>query len=154
MLTAAELTDMRAVQVQALPSTAVIHRYSLTSDGMGGFDAAWAAVGTVACRLYPQNTRSMAENANGGSQIISETRWFVTLPYGTGVTAADRLKIGNRTWEIYQVNNTESWQTAVRCEVYARGEENRGADGEPIPAESDFSLDFSEAANSMYVALF
>jgi len=151
MLTAAELIAMRAVQVQALPSTAVIHRYTLTSDGMGGFDATWAAVGTVAARLYPQTTRTMAESAAGGNQVISETRWFVTLPYGTGVTAADRLKIGNRTWEIYQVNNTESWQTAVRCEVYALGEEDRPLDGEaPAP---DYLLDFSAAANSMYLAL-
>lgn len=150
MLTAAELIAMRAVQVQALPSTAVIHRYTLTSDGMGGFDATWAAVGTVAARLYPQNVRSMAESTAGGNQVISETRWFVTLPYGTGVTAADRLKIGNRTWEIYQVNNTESWQTAVRCEVYALGEEDRPLDGSPAP---DYLLDFSAAANSMYLAL-
>lgn len=151
MLSAAELTAMRAVQVLALPATATIQRYTLQSDGMGNYDQVWAAVGTVACRVYPQNVRTMGENAASGAQVISETRWFVTLPYGTTITAKDRLRIGSRTWEIYQVNNTESWQTAVRCEVYALGEEDRPLDGEaPAP---DYLLDFSAAANSMYLAL-
>ena len=44
---------------------------------------------------------------------------------GSTVTAADRLVIDNRTWEIYEVNNSEMYQTAVRCEVYAFGEERR-----------------------------
>ena len=49
----------------------------------------------------------------------------MTLPYGSTVTAADRLVIDNRTWEIYEVNNSEMYQTAVRCEVCAFGEERR-----------------------------
>jgi head-tail adaptor len=125
MLSAAELAAMRAIQLQALPDTAIIQRYTSQSDGMGGYDQVWAAVGTVAARLYPQNARSMAETTSGGSQVISETRWYVTLPYGTTITAKDRLLIDNRTWEIYEVNNNESYQTAVRCEVYAFGEEQR-----------------------------
>lgn len=152
MLSAAELAAMRAIQLQALPDTAIIQRYTSVSDGMGGYDQVWAAVGTVAARLYPQSVRSMAETTSGGSQVISETRWFITLPHGTQVTAADRLKIGNRTWEIYQVNNTQSWQTAVRCEVYAFGEEERPVDSEPEPVT--YSLDFSDASNSMYLGLF
>ncbi len=145
---------MRATQLLALPDTAIIQRYTSVPDGMGNYDQAWAAVGTVACRLYPQNVRTMGENANGGNQVISETRWFVTLPYGTLITAKDRLKIGNRTWEIYEVNNTESWQTAVRCEVYAYNEEDRPLDGEAPVVEVPYSLDFSAAANSMYLGLF
>lgn len=149
LLTTAELAELRAVQVLALPDTVVIHRYTLASDGMGNYDQAWAAVGTVAARLYPQSVRTMGETTAGGAQVMSETRWFVTLPYGTTISAADRLRIGGRTWEIYQVNNTESWQTAVRCEVYALGEEDRALDG----AAPDTRLDFSAAANSMYLAL-
>lgn len=145
---------MRATQLLAMPDTAVIQRYTVQSDGMGNYDQVWAAVGTVDCRLYPQNQRTMGESAAGGAQVISETRWFVTLPYGTTITAKDRLKIGNRTWEIYQVNNTESWQTAVRCEVYAFGEEERAVDSEPVPVETAYSLDFSDASNSMYLGLF
>lgn len=125
MLTAAELIELRATQESILPGSAVIQRFTNVSDGMGGYDQTWANVGTVRARLYPQTVRSMAENANGGAQMISETRWFVTMPHGTNVTAKDRLLIDNRTFEIYQVNNSESFQTAVRCEVYAFNEEKR-----------------------------
>ena len=123
MLTAAELAALRATN-QALPGSAgsAVHA---AIRRMGGYEQAWAAVGTIAARLYPQNVRSMAENTAGGAAVISETRWFVTLPYGSTVTAADRLVIDNRTWEIYEVNNSEMYQTAVRCEVYAFGEERR-----------------------------
>lgn len=125
MLTAAELADLRETQESILPGSAIIQRFTNVSDGMGNFDQTWANVGTVRARLYPQTVRSMAENANGGAQMISETRWFVTMPHGTNVTAKDRLLIDNRTFEIYQVNNSESFQTAVRCEVYAFNEEKR-----------------------------
>lgn len=125
MLTAAELVDLQAAQNELMPGTAVIQRFALVSDGMGGYDQNWANVGTVRCRLYPQTLRSMNENPNGGMQMISETRWFVTMPVGTNITAKDRVLISGRTFEIYQVNNTESFQTAVRAEVIAFNEENR-----------------------------
>lgn len=125
MLTAAELVDLRSTQNSILPDTAIIQRYTLTSDGMGGYDQNWSNVGTVRCRLYPQTLRSMNENPNGGMQMISETRWFVTMPVGTSITAKDRVLIDGRTFEVYQVNNNESFQTAVRAEVTAFNEENR-----------------------------
>jgi len=109
MLTTAELNELRATQNLALPGSAVIQRYTPVADGMGGFDATWAAVGTVAARLYPQNVRALAESTAGGAQVISETRWFLTLPYGTVITAKDRVKVGSRTWEIVAVNNSEMY---------------------------------------------
>jgi head-tail adaptor len=125
MLTAAELDAMRAVQREAMPGSAIIQRQTLTGDGMGNFNRAWSNVATVPARLYPQTVRNISESTAGGAQIISETRWFVTLPYGSTVTAADRINVNNRTFEIYQVNNDEMYQTAVRCEVYAFNEEQR-----------------------------
>ena len=70
MLTAAELAALRATQNQALPGSAVIERYTLQSDGMGGYEQAWAAVGTIAARLYPQNAQHGGEHGGrrGGDQ--------------------------------------------------------------------------------------
>ena len=119
-----DLAWMRATQERALPGTVVIERRSLAADGMGGFTETWAAAGTVAGRVYPQNERSMSEGV-GGEQQISITRWFATLPHGTVVDARDRLLADGRTWEIMKVNNDEDWQTAVRCEVVAHNEERR-----------------------------
>ena len=123
MLGLADLTWMREAQNMILPGTAIIQRHTLTPDGMGGFTESWSNVGTVAARLYPVNSRAFAEGDNG-AQLVSQTRWFVTMPVGTSVTAADRLSISSRTFQITQVNNSEMWQTAVRCEVSAANEEN------------------------------
>jgi len=125
MLTADELTAMRAVQRDVMPGSAIIQRATLASDGMGNFNQTWLAAATVPARLYPQTLRGMGEDTSGGAQVISMTRWFVTLPYGSTVTASDRLSIDGRTFEIYQVNNDEMYSTAVRCEVYAFNEEQR-----------------------------
>jgi len=115
---------MRAVQNEFMPGTAVIQRATLTPDGAGGYAESWAAVGTVRARLYPQNVRTMSE-AFGAAQVIAETRWFLTLPTGTEVVASDRVLMDSRTFEIIRVNNDQSYQTAVRCEVTAHNEESR-----------------------------
>jgi head-tail adaptor len=123
LLGAADLTWMREVQALALPGTAVILRGTVAADGMGGGSVAWAAAGTVSARLYSQNSRAVAESAQNGAQVISVTRWYVTLPVGTDVTAADRLSVAGRLFDVTEVNNDQDWKTAVRCAVTAMNEE-------------------------------
>jgi len=124
MLTATDLAAMQSTQNLAMPGTVVIQRATLTSDGMGGYTEAWAAVGTVTGRIYPQNSRAFAESVSGG-QVISETRWFGSFPTGTDITAKDRLSYQSRTFEVTQINNSQMWQTAVRTELVALNEEAR-----------------------------
>lgn len=124
LLGAAELEWMRGLQGRALPGSAVILRCALTPDGMGGQTETWVADGTVPARLYSQNSRAVAEGAANGAQVISLTRWYVTMPVGTLVTAADRLAIDGLRYEITEVNNGEHWQTAVRCSVQRVNEES------------------------------
>lgn len=114
---------MRGLQGQALPGSAIIQRGSATPDGMGGQTVTWAAVGTATARLYVQNSRAVAEDTRNGAQVISVTRWYVTMPVGTDVTAADRLVVSGRLFEVTEVNNDQHWQTAVRCAVTALNEE-------------------------------
>lgn len=116
MIDAAELAWMQGLQGAALPGTAIIQRATLTPDGMGGYSQTWSPIGTVAARVYTQNSRAVAEGEQG-AQIVSETRWFVTMPVGTQVTAADRITAGGRVFEVTEVNNGQDWQTAVRCSV-------------------------------------
>jgi head-tail adaptor len=115
---------MQGVQRRAMPGTVVIERYGLTSNGMGGYREAWAAVGTVVGRVYPMVRRGQDEQI-AGAQVISESAWFATLPVGTDVDARDRILYQSRTWEVVRVNNDEMWQTAVRCELKAHNEERR-----------------------------
>ncbi len=123
LIDATDLTWMRAMQVTAMPGTAVILRTTLTADGMGGFSGTPAPVGTVVGRLYSQNSRAMSEKVVGG-QPVAETRWFFTAPYGTNITAADQLNIGGALFEVSEVNNSQDWKTAVRCSVRKMNEES------------------------------
>lgn len=123
LLSAGDLARMRAQQENYLPQTAVIERYSTSADGMGGFTESWTAVGTVSCRLRPMEVEQREMVA--GEQMISESRWIVTVPHGTDVTAKDRLQISSRTFQVTFVNNDEGYQTAVRCECTAFNEEQR-----------------------------
>lgn len=124
LIDSSDLTWMADVQQQAMPGTIVIERYTLTNNGAGASRETWPPVGTVIGRIYPMVRRGQAE-AVAGAQIVSATQWFATLPVGTTVTAKDRLTYNSRSWEVLRVNNSEMYQTAVRCELEARNEERR-----------------------------
>jgi head-tail adaptor len=147
LIDTADLSWMRAMQNSALPGTAIIQRVTLAADGMGGYRETWSNVGTVDARLYTQASRALAEGEQG-AQIVAETRWYVTMPVGTSVTAADRLSISGRLFEVTEVNNTQDWKTAVRCSVQAMNDE-----ATPVPGTL-YSLDFSLARNSQYLGVF
>lgn len=124
MHSAADLAFMRQTQTDALPGTAIIQAYTYVGDGQGGSYEAYAGIGTVAARLYPQTTRSFSESVSGG-QIISLTSWFITMPWDTVVDSRNRISMEGRTWEVASVNNDENWRTAIRCEVSSKNEESR-----------------------------
>lgn len=110
-LSAGELAAMRSEQSGTLPGTAVISRNSPTSDGMGGWTDAWAAVGTVDGRLAPASA-SGAERMVA-DRITGEDAWVITLPQGTDVTEKDRVVIMSRTFEVV-TPLAHSWETARR----------------------------------------
>ena len=107
-----------------MPGTVIIQTMGTASDNMGGYTETWSNVGTVTGRIYPVRRRASSE-VTGGAQMISETQWYATLPVGTTINAKQRVKYGNRTWEVVTVNNSEMYQTAVRCELTAHNEELR-----------------------------
>lgn len=123
LITAADLAFMQDTQEQALPGTVVVERYTTTDNGMGGSWEAWAAVGTVIGRIYPQRTQGQ-EMVSGG-QVQSELKWWGTLPEGTDVNERDRLVVGDRSWEVVRVNQGEMWMTATRCELSTMNSERR-----------------------------
>lgn len=124
LLSSADMDYMRDTQETALPGTVVIQRVTLVSDGMGGSYETWAGAGTVTGRIMQRASRGGGETIGGG-QVHSHTSWWASLPVGTDVVASDRLAHNDRTWEVLSVNNDAMYQTAVRCELMAHGEENR-----------------------------
>jgi SPP1 family predicted phage head-tail adaptor len=110
-LTAGELAAMRAAQNAALPDTCVIRRVTLTPDSYGGHTEEWNDIATVACRVAPSGHSPQ-------EQVIAErmsatSTWTLTLPADTDVTAADRLVVGARTFEVAAVL-ARSFETARR----------------------------------------
>lgn len=147
ILQTADLTWMRGIQERIQPGTAIVYRSTQTTDGMGGFDEAWAAVGTVSARLLPPS----GVEKIAGEQPSSITRWYITLPQSTDVTAKDRISYNSaRMFEVDVVNNDESWHTALRCDVTAIGEEAFREVQVPV-GTTDYSLNFSLAKNSHYL---
>lgn len=124
LLSAADLAFMQDTQEEHLPGTVVIERVTRTPDGMGGDTEAWTAVGTVNGRIYPRSQLGSNE-AVGGAQVISEIRWYGTLPMGTDVLPQDRLFYDGRTWEVTKTNNGEMTKTAVRADLETMNQERR-----------------------------
>lgn len=125
MISAAELSAMRAIENSAMTTTAVIHRNTPVADGMGGFSDAWGAVGTVLCDLWPINQRGDREGVAVGGQPISKANWFITVPHDTTITAKDRVVADGRTFEVVFVPNSESLMSAKRVEAISYNEELR-----------------------------
>jgi head-tail adaptor len=113
VITASELTAMRADLTASMPGTVTVSRVTLTSDGMGGQSESWATVGTAVARVSPNGAG--LDDIVGG-EVINQTPWVVTLPAGTSVTERDRLVYEGQTFEVIRTNNPRSWDTCIRCE--------------------------------------
>lgn len=105
MLSARDLTAMRAECALVLDQTATIQRNTPVSDGRGGFTESWGTAGTVACHVLPRQGQTTLE----GDRPVSVTLWEILLPVGTNVTARDRLVIGGETYEISDLDTGGSY---------------------------------------------
>ena len=109
MLSASDLTTMRAAQALALPDTATRTRKTYVSDGMGGQTASETTT-SYACRIAPTSGRELEIAA----RLTSAVTFTVTLPYDVDVTADDELTVDGRTFKVVAVLAGGAWQTALR----------------------------------------
>jgi hypothetical protein len=123
---------MRDVQALIRPDSGTIYRFTegtATSDGVGGYDdteANWLSVGTSTLRVRPMDLSGRGEYVTGG-QVTALARWDITLDDDAVVRPQDRIKTGDRVYEVTRINNDETWLTAVRVEAITYNEEtNRG----------------------------
>lgn len=113
MITAAELTAMRADLAASLPGTVTISRATLSADGMGGQSEAWATVGTAVARVSPTGSGSDAIIAGA---LTNTAPWVVTVPQGTDVTARDRLAYEGQSLEVVRTDAERAYDTGIRCQ--------------------------------------
>ncbi len=89
----------RGLQWLAFTDEVVIQSPAITSDGGGGGTAAWNAVGTTVCRIYPVTIRG--KGAVVGGQVNERSTHFCSLPPATVVNTNDRVVIAGRgTFEV------------------------------------------------------
>lgn len=112
MLTATEIDRMRRDVTPSLPDTVVISRPAWTADGLGGSAAAWAAAGTVACRVEPLQTGEGEEVAGG--RAAGPAEYVVTVAHDQDVRGTDRLIYQGGTLEVTEVVTARSWDVHTR----------------------------------------
>lgn len=112
MLSAADLAGMRAAVTDSLPDTAQVQRATRTPDGMGGFTETWTTVATVACRIAPTGNAPAEQVV--AERVTDRVLWTLTLPAATDVTAADRITVGSRTFEVVGVLSPRSYELCTR----------------------------------------
>lgn len=110
------LSDMRAVQGQAMPDTCTIKRPSVTYGGPSSSTEGETTVATgVACRIAPglrtPDEEEIAEAVRG------RMWWWVTLPHSQDVNRKDTITIGGVVYEVIGVASAGSWVTAKRVAV-------------------------------------
>ena len=123
LLSASELASIRVERNGFLPDTGVIYDDTPISDGGGGFNESWAAIGTVDCYVW---TREATDNEMvTGGQVTSRTRWYIEVPYNTVIDAGKWIEVNNRTFQVIVVPNGASILSGLRLEVLAMNEEQR-----------------------------
>lgn len=122
MIDAAELVQMRADALMALPDTCVIQRDTLGASAFSAAGSAVAsAIGTVSCRVRLLGPTS-AEGETAG-QIQSARQWAITLQHDADVRPDDRLLYGGRVFHVNGVGASQSWNVSKRalCSEINRG---------------------------------
>lgn len=119
LLSTAELAEIRATQLEALPDTATILRRALVADGRGGQVATYTAQAeTVACRLsFEDRDKPKMLDAVTSGRPEPQERFIVTLPHDASIEETDRLTINGATFEIVTSLAARSWETAKRLLV-------------------------------------
>ncbi len=109
-----EIERMRSDLEQLLPDTCSILGVTRLADGQGGFTESWGTVASnIACRL---------DNINSREQLVADaiqpfSRWWLTLPYGTNISTANRIVIGSEQYSIIGMDDAKSWALNIRLLV-------------------------------------
>jgi hypothetical protein len=110
MLTATELTDMRATADAALPDTCTIQTKAIVSDGQGGSTESYStSASDVACRVKAAVlTRGLAEiMAQSGVKLHQV--YEVTFTNSRTLNKTDRIMWSGKTLEVVTTFDN-SWQ--------------------------------------------
>jgi hypothetical protein len=100
-----EIAEIRAEALETMQDGARILTRTTTPTKGGGQKETWTPGDIVPCRLAPLSAtggRSGGEAApSSGDRVEDRLKAWITLPFGTEVTARDRIEvIGAKTYEV------------------------------------------------------
>lgn len=121
MLSAGELTAMRATVDATLPDTCVVLRRTDAPDGAGGWVPTFATVASLPCRVRPTGQITPTEQV-AAARLQGRMPFTVTLPVAgadgvaTEVRETDQIRrLSDATaLEVIGVNTPASWPLSVR----------------------------------------
>lgn len=114
MLTASELSSMRATVVDSLAGTAIIKTSAWVSDGGGGGTTTYTAAGTIGCRVAPANP--VAEAAQG-DRLQPDTEYIFTFAHDAGVTLESLITYESRNFAVTSLRAPRTWEVSRRVEA-------------------------------------
>ena len=128
MLSVDDLTGMRETLVESLDDSCQIIVSVPASDNHGGQTITPTPGSAIDCRIAPRLATGTgqlkdAETIEGG-RLIEQAPWMITLPYGTDLTAADRISASDgRVFEVFAVLDPRSYgiDTRVLCRLINQG---------------------------------
>ena len=113
VISAKELTDMRAIADDYFPDTCTIQVKTESTGAMGGVSHSWANTYTsVACRLDPQGF--------GGEDVANaalegRSMFVLNIPYDQAISIEDRVVHDSKTYDVTSVWDTHSYSTIRRA---------------------------------------
>jgi len=119
-LTTAEITQMRTDVETLLPDVGDVLSLTQASDGQGGFTDTWGtATANVACRLDPLMGQVMLGSVEtmAGAAIQPYSRFTLTVPNGTTITAANRFLLSGTSYNVVSLDIGRSWDLCKRIIV-------------------------------------
>lgn len=117
LISAADLSYMRATINETLPDTCNILSESIPHDGQGGVTSTWGtASGTVICRLDDLVRASNTAEPVAGA-LRAAHQYQLSLPYGSTISAGNRVEIGGASYTVVSVNANQSWMAVTRAVI-------------------------------------
>ena len=113
LLSATELTALRAEMTGLMPGTCVIQRFTATVGSAGFAAKAYAAVGTAICRVDPLKNRNNA-SVTANQSAISFYRQL-TVPWNTDLRADDHVVIGAREYAVDSLDDDHDARAVLRA---------------------------------------
>lgn len=116
MLTECQLRSMRRAVATTFDKTALILTVARIANGRGGHSEDWDAATSISVACNVMKASSPGDQVEGQKQA-SDQRRTINLPWGTVVTTANRIQIGDTVYEVLGVLDDQTYPVSTEVAV-------------------------------------